>query len=211
MTTSDKRYPFKSRKEIKAKILGDEAFARECAVILQQRTDERDAGRAPEGKPWGWMSSQKATASKLVEKLRSGMLSAAEETRLAKMVAGYSRQLAEHHRAEELRRRPELAEIARVFGVDAPAPSARRCNPEEAAPTEQQPKAANGTAEEQEGDDPRGRVAAVLAETPGLRSEELASRVGIATAYLGPILRAMVEERRVRKTGVGRGTRYFVR
>ena len=222
MTPPDQRYPFTSRKQITSRILTDQTFARECAIVLQARTDERDAGRAPAGKPWGWMSSQKATASKIVAKLRAGMLSSAEEAKLRKMIASYGRQLADHFRTLEIRRRPELAEVARVFGVATPAtpaPPARGGDAPAGAGEERQESADReeplrdgegvGLLENRE-DDTASRVVAVLAETPGLRSEEIATRTGIGTAYLGPELRAMVEAGTLRKTGAARGTRYFL-
>lgn len=223
MTTSDRRYPFMSRKQVKERILRDGSFARECALVLQQRTDERDAGRAPEGRSWGWMSSQRATAGKMVIRLRARTLSAADESKLAKIVAGYGRQLADHFRTQELRRRPELAEVARVFGLGVPgapapdAPGGKRPKPDGASEArgseaEEQPDAGRGgvgAEDRQAEDDAASLVASALAEAPGLRSEEIAARVGIATAYLGATLREMVKHGRLRKSGAGRGTRYF--
>ena len=46
---------------------------------------------------------------------------------------------------------------------------------------------------------------------PGERTEAIADALGVTTALLAPTLRMLVQGRKLRKQGFGRGTRYFVR
>ena len=45
----------------------------------------------------------------------------------------------------------------------------------------------------------------------GQRTEAIAGALGTTTAMLAPTLRMLVQGRRLKKQGFGRGTRYFVR
>ena len=90
---------------------------KECASILQARTEQRSAGVAPVGKAWGWMSSERVVAGRLVVKSRIGMLSEEEESKLTALVSRYSRQLADHFRAIALAENPGLSVAAEKFGV----------------------------------------------------------------------------------------------
>jgi hypothetical protein len=72
---SSSGYPFVTRKQIVARLESEPAFMKECAAILQARTEQRAAGSAPIGKPWGRMSSERVVAGRLVAKSKIGMLS----------------------------------------------------------------------------------------------------------------------------------------
>ncbi|MEI9937280.1 MAG: hypothetical protein WDO69_08635 [Pseudomonadota bacterium] len=241
-------YPFVTRKQIVARLESEPAFVKECASILQARTEQRAAGGAPSGKAWGWMSSERVVAGRLTAKSKIGMLSEEEESRLAKLVARYSRQLADHFRALAVAEDPGLSEAAERFGVGRTAPdpsdisrgprnpqeSAERCHPS----GERQPDVLeddldavldgdpeivedeldddeatdDGAGPEPAQDDPLPRRAMEFVERmPGERTAAIADALGVTTALLAPTLRALVQGRKLRKQGFGRGTRYFAR
>jgi hypothetical protein len=110
-------YPFVTRREIAARLASEPAFVKECASVLQARTEQRVAGSAPSGKPWGWMSSERVVAGRLTAKSKIGMLSVDDEAKLAKLVSRYSRQIADHFRSLALAENPGLSEAAEKFGV----------------------------------------------------------------------------------------------
>lgn len=207
------KYPFLTRAEIQRRLASDAAFVHECARILQERTTERLARRAPADGAWGWMSSETVVARKLVARLEAGPLSAADDAKLSKLVGRYSRQLAEHYRGLALRERPELAEVAARFGVapraaghgvpPAPepqaAPAAKPIPPEEPEPQESDDDALSA------------RVLAFVGRNPGQRTAEIAKALDTTTAMIAPTLRALVQGKKLSKRGVGRGTRYFPR
>jgi hypothetical protein len=116
-------YPFLTRREIAARIDADAAFAGECALVLEARAQQRAAGESPAGKPWGWMSSERVVAGRLVVKFRDGSLTNSDQGKLAALMRRYSRQLADHCRGLALTEHPELAVIAAKFGA-LPAGSA---------------------------------------------------------------------------------------
>ncbi len=114
---SSAAYPFTTRKQIGVRLESDPAFMMECAAVLQARTEQRAAGSAPAGKPYGWMSSERVVAGRLVAKSTIGMLSEEEELKLGALVSRYSRQLADHFRGLALAENPGLSEAAAKFGV----------------------------------------------------------------------------------------------
>ncbi|MEO8901156.1 MAG: hypothetical protein ABI488_05735 [Polyangiaceae bacterium] len=226
-------YPFMTKKQIQARIVAEPAFMMECASVMQARTEQRAAGLAPPGKPWGWMSSERVVAGKLTAKSKIGMLSLDEEQRLAKLVSRYSRQLADHHRTIALAENAGLAGAAEKFGVlpggptpsdDFQGPRQPQGGPERCHPSgERRPDAPEDDLEvlteddlepdsEAVHDDPLPRRAMDFVERmPGQRTEAIADALGVTTALLSPALRGLVQGRRLRKQGFGRGTRYFPR
>jgi hypothetical protein len=218
-------YPFVTRRQVQARIESEPAFMKECARTLQARTEQRVAGAAPPGKPWGWMSSERVVAGRLVAKVGVGMLSADDEGKLAKLVSRYSRQLADHHRAIALVENPALSEAAEKFGVlptgfdpphispaqPEPKETAERCHPSgDYHPDGLQDDVEADTEPAPEDDLPR-RAIEFVADNAGLRTDAIARGLGVTTALLAPTLRALVQGKQLRKQGVGRGTRYFVR
>ncbi len=196
------------------------AFRPECAILLEFRTRGRTAGLAPVGVSWGWMSSERVTAGRLVELARSGSISDADMAKLKGLVSRYAAEITADLRRVNLRGNPELVETARIFseavtgGSGEAAPSvvppvdSEARDPEESPPTEAKP---DETTEGAPADETVARVIAALRQSPGLRSEELAEHLGIATAFLSPALRQLIDSGRIRRTGAGRGTRYFPR
>lgn len=217
-------YPFTTRREIATRARSDPAFAAECASVLQARTEQRAAGSAPAGKPWGWMSSERVGAGRLVAKERADTLSVDEESQLAKLVSRYSRQLADHFRSRALAAEPGLFEAAEKFGVGSkgstpsdisqgppePKEAPPRCHPEE----DRQPDVLENDLEaglERSDDEVAPRVMEYVERSPGQRTEEVARALDVTTAMLAPALRMLVQARKLRKQGIGRGTRYFAR
>jgi hypothetical protein len=207
------KYPFLTRAEIQRRLASDGAFVHECARILQARTTERLAGRSPADGSWGWMSSETVVARKLVARLETGPLSAADEAKLCKLVGRYSRQLAEHYRGLALRERPELAEVAARFGV-APRTAGHGVppTPEPPAATPATPVPADDPEPQEPEDDALpARVLAFVGRNPGQRTAEIAKALDTTTAMIAPALRALVQGKKLAKRGVGRGTRYSAR
>lgn len=151
-----------------------------------------------------------------------GSISDADMLKLRLMVARYAKQIADHLRRETLRLHPELAETAKIFSVplagaptlsNTPAPGAQDGPPESspgecAAATDAEPVPESDPVAE---DETVARVTEALRATPGFRSEELAAVTRISTAFLGPALRQLIDSGWLRRTGAGRGTRYFPR
>lgn len=117
MHNSSSAYPFVTRRELVARLESEPVFMKECAGVLQARTEQRAAGRAPAGKAWGWMSSERVVAGRLTAKSKIGMLSEEEESKLTALASRYSRQLADHFRALALVENPGLSAAAERFGV----------------------------------------------------------------------------------------------
>jgi hypothetical protein len=140
---SSSGYLFVTRKQLVVRLGSEPAFVAECAAVLQARTEQRAAGSAPPGKPWGWMSSERVVAGRLTAKSKIGMLSEEEESKLTALVSRYARQLADHFRALALQENPGLSVSAEKFGVlqggstpsdisqgpGNPQESAERCRP----------------------------------------------------------------------------------
>lgn len=248
---SSSGYPFVTRCEIQARLGCEPAFMKECASILQARTEQRTAGSAPPGKPWGWMSSERVVAGRLTAKSKIGMLSEEEEFKLTALVSRYSKQLADHFRSIAIAENPALSAAAEKFGVGRtgqkpsdssqgprnPQEGTEQCHPSaESQPDvlegdpESGPQVAPEAAEaehdasdedmvtddgadsEANPDDELPRRVMEFAErAPGQRTAAIADALGVTTALLAPTLRMLVQGRKLRKQGFGRGTRYFVR
>ncbi|MEO7032878.1 MAG: hypothetical protein ABI548_03520 [Polyangiaceae bacterium] len=214
-------YPFVTRRDIAMRIATEPAFTMECAAVLQTRTEQRAAGLAPPGKPWGWMSSERVTAGKLTAKSKIGMLSSDEETKLAKLVSRYAKQLADHHRALALLENPALSAAAEKFGVGATGvnpPETSQAQPESKETAEKCHSEADDLESDREPasepapeDDLPRRAMEFIAGNAGLRTDAIARALDVTTAMLAPTLRMLVQARQLKKQGFGRGTRYFVR
>lgn len=209
-------YPFLSRREIAARVEADSGFAGECALVLEARTQQRAAGSAPTGRPWGWMSSERVVAGRLVVKLRSGSLTEDDHRKLIGLVHRYSRQLADHCRGLALKENPELAAVAAKFGVlpthsGPPMPVQAQPDPKEGVerPTENHHQ--RDETECVQDDELAPRIIAHVRLASGQRTEEIAKALDVTTAMLAPALRMLVQGRQIKKQGVGRGTRYFTR
>jgi hypothetical protein len=211
-------YPFLTRREIAARIDADPAFAAKCALVLESRTQQRAAGAAPVGKPWGWMSSERVTAGRLVVKLRGGSLTDGDRDMLVGFVRRYSRQLADHSRDLAIKENPDLSAVAAKFGAlpaDSAPPILVQTQPEPKETAEQYPTDDGRHPDEVEcardDDELPPRIVAHIKLAPGERTEEIAKALDVTTAMLAPALRMLVQGRQIKKQGVGRGTRYFTR
>lgn len=210
-------HPFLTRRQLAVRVNVDSAFAEDCALVLEARTQQRAEGVAPPGKPWGWMSSERVVAGRLVAKLRGGSLTEGDRGKLVGLVRRYSRQLADHCRGLAVGANPELSAVAAKFGAlpvgsGPPAPVQGQLEPKEAAdscPADHD--AQSDEVECVEGDELPPRVIAHVELAPGQRTEEIAKALDITTAMLAPALRMLVQGKQLRKQGVGRGTRYFSR
>lgn len=210
-------YPFVTRKEIAARIATDAGFAGDCALVLEARAQQRTAGGAPAGRPWGWMSSERVVAGRLVAKLRGGSLNGSEQVKLTGLVRRYSRQLADHCRGLTLKENPALSALAAKFGA-LPAGSAppilAQGQPEPKEAAERCPDEDDHQPDEVESapdDELAPRVMDFVERSPGQRTDAIAKMLDTTTAMLAPTLRMLVQGKRLKKQGFGRGTRYFVR
>lgn len=120
-------YPFVSKAEVRDRVAsGDRAFIIACLRIMQQRTAERAAGRAPRPHRWGWGSADAATgASALAERVLAGKPAYGDQKKAVALLAKYTVQIAEAPRLTAMEKRPELVETAKFYGV-APSHQQRR-------------------------------------------------------------------------------------
>lgn len=235
--STDHKYPFVTKAEIKRRLADEPAFVLECLALMQSRHELRCSGAATSG-PFGWMSSQRAKATALAKRATSGEISPKELAEAARLLSGYAKQIASVFRENALAADPSLADTARVFGVLPSSPSslaghrtarspkrtepAPVCEPRET--THIDPKAARAAAEQSHAEsdedgepDGGGRddelelrdlVLSHVASNPSVRSEEIAKALGVTTAMVSPVLRELVHAGRLRSLGAGRGTRY---
>ncbi|MBI3201585.1 MAG: hypothetical protein HYZ29_08585 [Myxococcales bacterium] len=223
---SDNRYPFVTKAEVKRRLENEVAFVIECLALMQARHEMRASG-GPTGGPCGWMSSQRSRCTALAMTAAAGEITPKEMAEAARLLMGYSKQIAGVLRERALAADPSLAEAARVFGVlsraagskQQPGAAASALAPSE--PAAPKPAAAQPATEEQtdSADDDGERnddlelsdvALAHLSSAPGSRSEEIAKAIGVTTAMISPVLRQLIAAGRLRSTGVGRGTRYSV-
>lgn len=120
-------YPFVSKAEVRNRLSsGERAFVVVCLTIMQTRTAERAAGRAPRAHRWGWGSADTAAgASALAERALASKPGYGDQKRVVALLAKYAVQIAEALRLEEMKKRPELVKTAEVYGV-APKRGPRR-------------------------------------------------------------------------------------
>lgn len=113
-------YPFMSKRQISERVAADSDFALMCLVILHDRqTSFEQATRSTKDRNHrGFMSSHAVNGTKLAEKVLAGTALESEELAKAQsIVSHYTKQLAAHLREEAKATNPELAEIARTYGV----------------------------------------------------------------------------------------------
>lgn len=113
-------YPFTSKKQIVARLGEDLEFIRESLLVLwrAQTAHERETKTTLHRNARGFMSSHAVTGCKLAEKAVRGEEWTPEDWQKAQSITlRYGRQLAAFHREVALEERPELAEVAAVFGV----------------------------------------------------------------------------------------------
>lgn len=219
-------YPFTTKRDIVKKLQsGDRKIIAEFMKVMQERHERRLAGDAGTG-ACGWMASQASTASKLAKKILSGEASDADWTTAVRTLSPYVKQIAAHYRSIELEQNPALAEAAKTFGLLGTPGVARPKKPRPVTKTAVRVAApAPGPEPEPEATPLPEPVAAPSAPVPlservlgavreargGLRCEEVAKALSISTAETGTALRELVDTRKVRKHGAGRGTRYAAR
>jgi hypothetical protein len=193
---SKNRYPFLSRADIKRRIESDDEYALECAVALERRTRERQAGHGTGACPSGWMSSHRIVAARLVAQFEADKLTPQERRTLVGIVARYARQLARLERERALREHPELAAVASLFGVaPKPEPDADAVSTEPTGSEAGLPP----------------RVLQVVQGAPGCHVAGIAKALDRATAEISPVVRDLVATKRLRKRGDGRWATYTVR
>ena len=214
-------YPFITKAQVIAQ-LQDPEFVVDCMRIMQHRHSARISSTEVHG---GWMASHAKVATELAARVACAEPSNSDVGKARKLLQRYVKQLTSHFRAEQIRANPELAELARLFGVFAtvaPAPvvltsvvesvqvevaeSPEAFEDEVSAPIDDD----EGDVETADDQDEltAGAVSMTLRVEPDLRSEELAARISISTAMLAPTLRLMTETGKLLKSGNGRGTRY---
>ncbi|HWZ92557.1 MAG TPA: hypothetical protein VNW92_27010 [Polyangiaceae bacterium] len=171
------------------------------------------------------MSSERVVAGRLTAKSRIGMLSEEEESRLARLVSRYSRQLADHHRSLALAENPALSVAAEKFGVGRTgsnpsdiSQSTReskeipsQCQPEDHRQPDELEDDVQVDSEPPVEDDLPRRAMEFIERSPGQRTDAIAKALDVTTAMVGPTLRMLVQGKQLRKQGFGRGTKYFVR
>jgi outer membrane biosynthesis protein TonB len=113
-------YPFATKNQIAADIESSTPFALACLQIMQSRqTSAEEETKATISKnARGWMSSQAKRGTELATKARNEGLTVEETEQARALVSRYTKQLAEHFRAEQIAANPELADIAALFSAD---------------------------------------------------------------------------------------------
>lgn len=208
-------YPFMTKNQLRERIESDRGFALECVAVMQARHERRLRGGGGHG-ACGWMSSQASTASKLAKKVAAGEATEEDVAQIVAIVGRYAKQLAAHFRERALTENAGLAEVAAKFGVlpdagpvlaagaqerqEEPAVEEKRAAVSEPPPPVAEPPARTGCKECQE-------ILDLIGED-GARTAEVAQALGVETAEAAKHLRDLVDAGLVRRTGIGRGTRY---
>jgi hypothetical protein len=107
-------YPFPTKREIAARLEADDQYVAQCLQAMQARTVARSGQRR-----YGWMSSHQSQGKLLAMAADRGLLGGykgeEEMARARRMLAGYTRQLAEIERERAIAERPELAAAAATY------------------------------------------------------------------------------------------------
>lgn len=117
-----KSYPFVTKAQLKVR-LQDFAFCCEAMVILfdRQTAFEQDTSQTLNRNRRGFMSSHAVHGTRIAKAIRAGAtvetMSNDDIRRVFEISSRYTKQLADHFRGEALEARPELAEMASVYGV----------------------------------------------------------------------------------------------
>jgi hypothetical protein len=113
-------YPFITRAQVAERVASDNDFCLMCLVILhdKQTRFEQATRSTKDRNRQGFMSSHAVAGSRLAEKVASGTALEPDEMAKARDIAShYSRQISVHLREEQKASSPELAEVARLYGV----------------------------------------------------------------------------------------------
>lgn len=116
-----KAYPFLTKAQISSRIGSDFKFACEVIGILydRQTKHEQDTKSTLTKNARGFMSSHAVHGSRIAQLLRNGQaLDEADMARVAMIAPRYTKQLAEHFRAEAIDANPELKAQAACFFTD---------------------------------------------------------------------------------------------
>jgi hypothetical protein len=113
-------YPFRTKRAIKAQIAEDQGFANLCLLVIHARQTEAEKATKEtiSQNGVGFMSSHSKNGTKLAQAVLAGCRLNPDDQEMIRKIAGsYSKQLAEHFRAEELAKNPALKAQAKVFGL----------------------------------------------------------------------------------------------
>jgi hypothetical protein len=116
------QYPFVTKSQIKARIASDSDFATQCLCTLyaSQTSHEQATKSTADRNHRGFMSSHAVTGSKLAEKVQAGdELTADEVVQVQGLVSHYAKQLASAARETAIAENPALAEVGKIYGIDA--------------------------------------------------------------------------------------------
>lgn len=111
-------YPFMTKAQISAKIEGSFEFACEAIQILyaRQTTHEQETKSTLSKNRRGFMSSHAVHGSRIAQLLNAGQpLDEADQGRVQEIAPRYTKQLAEHFRAEAIEADPTLKAKAACF------------------------------------------------------------------------------------------------
>lgn len=111
-------YPFLTKAQISERIETDFSFACQVMVILHNRQTsfEQEVKTTKDKNRRGFMSSHAVNGSRVAEKIKRGEeLTAEDADHVAAIAPRYTKQLAEHFRAEAIERDPSLREKAAAF------------------------------------------------------------------------------------------------
>jgi len=111
-------YPFLTKAQIAANIEADFSFACQVICILHDRQTsfEQEQKTTLNKNRRGFMSSHAVHGSRIAELLKSGApLSPEDQDRVAEIAPRYTKQMAEHFRAEAIAADPTLREKAACF------------------------------------------------------------------------------------------------
>jgi hypothetical protein len=119
-----RNYPFLTKAQISAQIEGSFSFACEVIGILydRQTKHEQDTSSTLNKNRRGFMSSHAVHGSRIAKELKAGVapeaLSDEDKARVAEIAPRYTKQLAEHFRAQAIAENPALAAQAACFFTD---------------------------------------------------------------------------------------------
>lgn len=103
-------YPFTTKAQVKARLMGDMDYVKDCLAILADRTLSRSGA-----KKYGFSRSHEKVGLDLATKGESW--SPEEQGRARSLTLSYLDQLAAHFRAAEIASNPALAEVAKIFSA----------------------------------------------------------------------------------------------
>lgn len=114
-------YPFRSKASILAEVATSDDFAKSslCVIHDRQTSYEQEAKTTKDRNARGFMSSHAVRGTELAVKILSGEeLTDEEMAKVRGLASRYGRQLAQHHRAEQIAADPALGAVAEVFSAN---------------------------------------------------------------------------------------------